>query len=274
MRGVNILDNIARDARFAVRQLLKRPAFTVTAIMTLSLGLCASIAIFAFVDAALIRPLPYQDPSKLVGVFERSPQVARSNLSYLDYLDWKRLNRVFSTLSAYQGGGIALQTADGLQRTPSARVSDDFFQTLGVTPALGRAFRKGEDLPDAPRLVILSYGAWQARYGAQNDVLGRTVTLDGEPRVIVGVLPRDFHFAPVGAAEFWLPLHASNPCDKRRSCHNLYGVARLAEGVSVSAAGANMVSIAADLERQYPDSNRQPRSSIWRRSSSATSGRS
>src|SRR3982751_2201055 len=139
-------DDLARDARFALRQLRRQPAFTLTATITLALGIAASVAIFAFVDAALLRPLPYRDPARLVGVFERSPQFARSNLSYLDYLDWKRLNTVFSSLAAYQGTGVTLQTAGGAERVAAARVSDDFFRTLGVSPAAGRDFRGGEDL--------------------------------------------------------------------------------------------------------------------------------
>jgi macrolide transport system ATP-binding/permease protein len=252
----NVIDNLARDLRFAVRQLRRSPGFTATAIGTFALGTSASVAVFCFVDAALIKPLPYPHPSRLVGVFESIPIFPRSNLSYLDYLDWKKLNGVFASLSAYQGSGVTLTTPDGAARAPGARVSDDFFRTLGVAPVLGRDFRPGEDLPSAPRTVILSYAAWHARFGGRTDALGQTVTLNGQPNVIVGVLPRDFHFAPVEPADFWTTLHASNGCDVRRGCHNLYGVARLADGVSVQTAAANIASIARHLEEQYPDSNR------------------
>jgi len=257
-----LADNFTQDIRFAIRQLRKSPVFAATSILTLALGLCAAIAIFAFVDAALIRPLPYKDPSRLVGVYERVQVFPQSNLSYADYLDWKRLNTVFTSLSAYQGTGATLTTSDGVDRVPAARVSDDFFQTLGVAPILGRDFRPGEDLPQAPRLVLLSYGAWQKRYGGRSDVLGQTVTLNDAPNVIIGVLPREFHFAPAEPADFWLSLHADNPCELRRSCHNLYGVARLRDGVTVDAAAANIAAIASQLEQQYPDSNRGQGSAI------------
>jgi macrolide transport system ATP-binding/permease protein len=256
MRGQTLFDNLRQDIRFAVRQLRKSPAFTGTAVCTLALGMCASVAIFAFVDASLIKPLPYADPSRLVGVFERVPMFPQSNLSYADYLDWKKMNTVFTSLAAYQGGGATLTTPEGAQRAPSARVSDNFFETLGVVPIAGRDFRPGEDLPAAPRAVLLSHGAWQRRFGARADVLGTTVTLNGDPHVIIGVLPAAFHFAPAGPAEFWTTLHANNGCDLRRSCHNLYGVARLKDGASVRAAQAQMIEIARQLERQYPDSNR------------------
>lgn len=250
------LDSIRQDLRFALRQLRKNPVFTTTAVFTLALGLCASTGMFAFVDAALIRPLPYSSPSRLAGVFESVPMFPRSNLSYADYLDWKRLNTVFSSLSAYRGSGVVLTTPSGAQRAAGARVSHDFFRTLGVSPVLGRDFVPGEDLPSAARSVILSYSAWQTRYGGQPDVLGRVLVLNGDPATIVGVLPSSFHFAPMGSAEFWVPLQPIGPCEARRSCHNLYGVARLRDEVSIETANANVVSIARDLERQYPDSNR------------------
>jgi len=255
-------DNVIQDIRFAVRQLRKSPLFALTAIAILALGLCAAIAIFAFVDGALIRPLPYRSPSRLVGVYERVQVFPRSNLSYADYLDWKRVNTVFSSFAAYQGTGATLATAEGVERVPAARVSDDFFRTLGVDPALGRDFRPGEDLPDAQRTVLLSYGAWQKRYGSRPDVLGQTVTLNDAPNVIIGVLPRGFHFAPAEPADFWVALHANSPCELRRGCHNLYGVARLRDGVSIEAAAANIAAIANQLEQQYPESNRGQGSAI------------
>src|SRR5262249_39399713 len=150
------------DVRFALRQLRKSPSFTVTAVFALALGMCASLAIFAFVDAALLQPLPFPQPDRLVRVYQRVPMFPRSNLSYLDYLDWKKLNAVFSSLSAYQGAGAILTTDAGAVRVSGARVSDDFFRTLEVAPAAGRDFRSGEDQPSAQKTVILGYAAWQS----------------------------------------------------------------------------------------------------------------
>jgi macrolide transport system ATP-binding/permease protein len=253
---MELTGDILQDGRFTLRQLRKNPGFTCTAVLTLALGLCASLAIFAFVDAALLRPLPYRAPSRLVGVYEAVQMFPQSNLSYADYRDWKSLNKSFDSLSAYQKSGLSLTAPGGAQRAPGARVSDDFFRTLGVSPVLGRDFRPGEDLASAPRTALLSYAAWQARYGGSPGVLGQSVTLNGMPHVIVGVLPRHFHFAPAEPADFWIALHASNPCDLRRSCHNLFGVARLKDGVSIESAGAEMTAVAQQLERAYPDSNR------------------
>ena len=251
------------DVRFALRQLRKSPGFTITAVCTLALGFCASLAIFAFADAAFLRPLPFRDPGRLVGVYETVPMFPRSNLSHLDYLDWKRLNSVFSSLAAYQGSGATLTTAAGAQLVPAARVSADFFRTLGVAPALGRDFRDGEDHTGADKTVVLSYDAWQSRFGGRADVIGTAVTLNEAPYVVVGVMARDFTFAPVEPVDFWVPLQASpKGCDSRRSCHNLYGVARLADGATIAGAAANMKSIASALEQQYPDSNRGQGSTV------------
>ena len=249
-------ESILQDFRFAIRQLRKSSGFASTAILILALGICANVAIFAFVDAILIKPLPYQNPSQLVGVFGSIPLCPQCNLSYPDYLDWKRLNKVFSSMAAYNINGFTLNTPAGAQLVEGARVSDDFFRTLGVHPVLGRDFHAGEDLPSAPAAVLLTYAAWQKRFGGKPDVLGQSVTLDEVPHTIIGVLPPGFQFAPVGPAEFWSSLQPVNGCEKRRGCHNLYGIARLKEGVSVQAALADTKSIAAQLEAQYPDSNR------------------
>jgi macrolide transport system ATP-binding/permease protein len=257
MRGLNPVDHLMNDVRFAGRQLLKNREFAGTAIMMLALGMCSSIAIFAFVDAALIQPLPYSKPERLLGVYEKiDPWCPQCNLSWLDYLDWKKQNSTLASLDIYQGHGYSMTARDGAVPVRGARVSDGFFRTLGVVPVLGRDFYDGEDQPGAARSVILSYVTWQKQFGGQRNVLGQTVALDRIPRVIVGVLPKDFHFAPVGVAEFWTPFHPESECDLRRSCHGLYGVGRLQDGVSAAAALGNLVSIAKALEKLHPDSNR------------------
>jgi macrolide transport system ATP-binding/permease protein len=256
MRGFNLLDNLRKDLGFTIRQLQKNPAFTGTAIFVLALGMCASLSIFSFVDAALIKPLPYRDPARLLAVYETNPMFSRSNLSYPDYLDWKQRNSVLRSLDIYQSRGFRVDTPSGAQPARGARVSDGFFRTLGVAPVLGRDFYPGEDQPSAPRTTLLSYAAWQGQYGGRRDVLGRAVTLDGDPYVIIGVLPREFHFAPTGRPAYWIAFHALGSCDLRRSCHSIYGVARLRDAISVQAARANLKAIAGQLEKEYPPSNR------------------
>ncbi|MFZ0592507.1 MAG: ABC transporter permease [Bryobacteraceae bacterium] len=264
MRGLALIDNAGQDLRYTIRQLQNSPGFTCSAIFVLALGISASVAIFSLVDAALIKPLPYRDPSRLVSVFETNPTGLRYPVSYPDYQDWKHFNKVFSSIDAYDvSGGFTLSTPSGPQMVAGTRVSAGFFHTLGIVPVLGRDFHSGEDLPAAPRTVLISYAAWQERFGGRRDVLGQSVTLNGSPNLIIGVLPRDFHFAPAGNVEFWGTLRdtgatfaETNPCEKRRDCHSLNTVARLKDGISLQTALAAMTSIAQQLQRQYPATNR------------------
>jgi len=249
------MENFLQDTRFALRQLRKSPGFAATAMIMLATGICASVAIFAFVDAALLKPLPYQSPARLVGVYESETGCERCPLSYRDYLDWKRLNTVFTSLDIYNPKGATISTASGPRLTPIGRVSARFFSSLGVTPFLGRDFSTGEDAVGAPRIALLSYGAWQRNYGGRTDIVGQNVTLDDTPTTIVGVLPRDFQFAPAQSPEFWIPLQPAGDCEKDRGCHNLFGVARLKDGTSVGTALSNTKIVARQLEQQYPDSN-------------------
>jgi macrolide transport system ATP-binding/permease protein len=254
---IPFVENLARDLRFALRQLSGNPGFTCTATLMLALGMCASVAIFAFVDAALIKPLPYKDSKRLVGVYEKIEGTCPyCNLSYPDYLDWKRQNTVFKSLDAYGHQNFILSTSTGVERAAGARASDGFFRTLGVTPILGRDFRRGEDQLSAPRTVLLNYAEWQQRYGGSKDVLGKTVILDGQVNEIIGVLPRDFQFAPAEPADYWSTLHASSECDLRRSCHSLFGIARLKDGVTLQSALADVTGIADRLAQQYPGDNK------------------
>jgi len=164
---IPLLESLVQDLRFTLRQLRKNPAFTVTATAMVALGIGASVAIFAFVDAALIKPLPYENTSRLLFVTETTPVIPRAAISYPDYLDWKKLNRVFESMDVYGPRGYAISTSAGVEMVPGARTSDGIFRTLGVTPILGRDFYVGEDLPDAPKTVILSYASWQKRFGGK-----------------------------------------------------------------------------------------------------------
>jgi macrolide transport system ATP-binding/permease protein len=255
-------ETVLQDLRYALRQLRKNPGFAFTAIVILALGMGVSVAIFGFVDAALLQPLPYRAPDRLMSVDERSANFAHSNLSRADYEDWKRMNRTFSSLEVYGGTGYLLHTPSGTEPVPARRVSAGFFDTLGIRMMLGRGFLPGEDRPGGSKIVILSYGTWLKRFGARRDVVGQSVSLSGADYTIVGVLPRDFAFAPGRDSEFWTPLLDKNGCEKRRSCHNLDGIGRLRDGVTMQQALADLSTIAAQLERQYPDSNKDQDASV------------
>ncbi len=256
MRGLNAIDNLLRDTRFAFRQLRKNPAFAATAILVFSLGIGASVAIFAFVDAALIQPLPYRNPSRLMSLFAVTPPCPTCTVSYFDFEDWKDRNTSFESMAAYRYFPYAWTGPSGAEPVTGFRVTDGFFRTLGIKPVLGRDFYPGEDLPAAPKTALLSYSAWQQRYGGKADVLGKVAILDDTQFLIIGVLPRDFEFGS-SAAEFWSPLRAlPNSCEIRRGCHGDHVVARLKDGVSQQAAAAELQAIAKRMQEQYPDTNR------------------
>ncbi len=250
------VETVFQDVSFALRQLRRNPGFGLMAVLILALGMGVSVAIFGFVDAALIEPLPYAQPNRLVDVTEMAPGWPRSNLSLPDYEDWKRMNTTLSSLEAYGYTGYLLRMGLTTEPVNAGRVSDGFFRTLGVKPILGRNFLPGEDRPGGAKIVILPYGTWQKRFSGRANVIGQSVSLDGNNYTIVGVLPRNFVFAPEGSAEFWVPLLDKNGCDQRRDCHNLFGMGRLRDGVTVGAARADFKRIAAQLEAQYPQSNK------------------
>ncbi len=269
MRHVNFLEHRIQDLRFALRQLLKYPGFASTAILVLALGVATSVTIFAFVDAALIKPLPYEQPSRLFTVFGTRPDRAATqtsgDLSYLDFLDWQERNRAFRSMAAFDvRAGFILTTPAGPEPVPGLRVTSGFFRTLGVKPVLGRDFHREEEGPSAPPTVMLSYAAWQARFGGRSDVLGRTVTLqapwlpDGESHLVIGVLPPDFQFAMAQRADFWVTIRGAQGCWGRRSCRSLLAVARLRDDVSLQPATANMTSVLEQLRDEYPADHRNP----------------
>lgn len=259
---------LLQDFRYALRQLLKSRGFAFTVLIVLSLGIAASVAMFGLVDAALIRPLPYADPSRLVAItemFSSSPSSAATyfDVSYLDFLDWKSRNKVFASIDAYAlNGGFTVSGGEGAQQVTGARVSAGLFRTLGVTPILGRSFLPDEDVSGGPRPLVLSYSTWQNRFAGRKQVLGESLIVNGIPRTVVGVLPREFHFAPVRAAEFWITLKASDPCESDRGCHNLGVIGRLKDGASLQTAQAAMKSIAQQLQVEYPDPDRDETTAV------------
>jgi predicted permease len=259
------MDTFLQDIRYGVRVLRRRPGFTIVAALVLMLAIGANVTIFTFVDAALLRPLPYQHADQLVKVWDtrRSEVSSRFEASYPDYLDWKHQNEVFSSLAAYNRAGNAILSANsGPEMIPVATVSDNFFQTLGVAPMLGRAFQDGEEAASSPRYALLSYGFWQRQFGGRPDSIGKSLTLNSVPRTIIGVLPKSFHFAPGGEADLYVTFHATGGMLTRRNLHWLHPIGRLKPGVSLEQAQSSMNTLAANLEKQYPDSNKDLRTAV------------
>ena len=248
--GLVWVDILARDVKFALRQLLRSPGFALTAMVVLALGMGASLAIFAFVDAALLEPLPYAQPNRIMSVNERGYGHPRWPLSYPDFLDWQRLNKSFSSLDIYGGAGWVLRAGDGAEPVSGARVSGGFFRTLGVRPVVGRDFAAGEDRLGGPNVVILSYGAWLHRFDGRGAIVGQTVDLDNQAYTVIGVLPRTFTFARAGNAEFWVPINRLSAHEQQRTFYNFWGVGRLRDGVTAHAAQAETTAISEMLNKQ------------------------
>lgn len=249
-------ETVMQDLQFAVRQLRKNPGFAVIASFILALGMGISVAMFGFVDAALVRPLPFFQPDRLLAVDESTSMFPKSNISREDYADMTRMQTTMSSLDVITGTGYLLHQGATSMPVTGARVSAGYFRTLGIKPMLGRDFVQGEDQPGKPKIVMLSYGTWLKRFGARRDVVGQTVTLSGENFTIVGVLPPEVTYGPRGSREFWAPLLDTNGCETRRSCHNFDGVGRLRDGVTEEQAADEMKRIMAQLAAQYPDSNK------------------
>src|SRR5215469_1597344 len=173
------MESILQDLRFELRTLIKSPRFTSIALVTLVLGIAANVAIFTFVDATLIQPLPYRDASHLMEVYEtrRAEVFTQFEASYPDFLDWRAQQHVFEGVAGYGQNQVLLRGAGAPELLPSAAVTDNFFQTLGVQPIAGRDFRSGEDLAATPRTVMLSYGWWQRHFGGK-DVIGQVLNID------------------------------------------------------------------------------------------------
>jgi macrolide transport system ATP-binding/permease protein len=258
-----MIETILQDLRYEVRALFKSPRFTSIALITLVLGIAANIAIFTFVDVALLRPLPYRDASRLIELYDtRSMDVnTQFESSYPDFLDWRIQQQAFEGLAGYSQNQVLLRGGGAPELLPSAVVTDNFFQTIGVPPLVGRDFRNGEDLASAPRMVMLSYGWWQKHFGGK-DVIGQALSIDDQPNTIIGVLPADFHFAPVGDPDLWLTLHAEGGMLQRRNLHWLSVVGRLKPGISRESAASAMNLIAEGLEKQYPQTNDKLRTAL------------
>jgi putative ABC transport system permease protein len=248
------LDSFWKDIRFGLRTLAKAPGTTLAALIALALGIGANSAIFSVVSGVLLKPLPYPRPDQLMVVMAKNPEAGfpRFSVSVPDFEDWRRQNRSFQQMVALSPGRFNLTTGDRPEALQGARVSADFFTALKLEPILGRGFRADEDRAGGERVVVLSEGLWRRRFGAAPGIIGRAVTLDGEPRTVVGVAPPGLDFP--AKSELWLPL-AVDPAKESRGGHYLMVLGRLKPGTSQRQAGAEMAAIAGRLERQYPDSN-------------------
>ncbi|HEY6186732.1 MAG TPA: ABC transporter permease [Pyrinomonadaceae bacterium] len=251
------MGSLLQDVRYGFRLLLKRPGFTIIAVLTLAFGIGANTAIFTVVDAALLRPLPYREPDRLVHLWETSPQkeFSEREASYADYLDWKKQTQVFEDLAGFSFRSFALTGRETPELVSGAAVTDSFFRVLGVEPVLGRSFQPGDELQGGPRLVLMSYGLWQSRFGGDPSIVGKPIISSGNSYTVIGILPASFKFAPTPAAELWTPLTPTPQQLERRSWHWLHVIGRLKPGLSIEQGQAEMAGIARAIAEQYPDSH-------------------
>ncbi len=243
------------DVRYSLRLLRKSPGFTAIAIATLALGIGANTAIFSAVDAVLIRPLPYSDPDRLVLVWEDNSAAGfpRNTPAPGNYVDWKRLQHSFFAMAATRGGSASVTSDGPPEQILGRRVSQNFFDVLGVRPAIGRTFTEEEDRTSAP-VILISDGLWRRRYGGDRAILGRTILMSDNRYEIIGVMPPGFVFRS-REIDYWAPIDLAPAVLADHNSHFLNVVARLAPGVSLAAANDDMHRVAKELERQYPSSN-------------------
>ena len=257
-------DALVHEARFVLRALRRSPGFTAAATLTLALSVGATTAVFSVVDAVLIRPLPVADPDRLVSVFEvnRERGVLQSPPSGPNYLDWRREARSFTGLATYRSEALTLTGVSSPDVLDGAGVSANFFDVLGIPPALGRTFRPGEDERGGARVIVLGYGMWQERFAGRTDIIGRALTIDRQPFEVVGVMPE--HFAFPRRIEAWRPADVSRAgsaaglaegAPESRQARYLSVIGRLRPGVRPAQAEQEMAGIAASLARAYPIDN-------------------
>jgi len=267
------MQTIKQDVRYGIRTLAKNPGFVAVTVITLALGIGANTAIFSVVNAVLLRPLPYKDPASLVAFHSLNLSSGESfGISPADYLDWKQQTQSFDQLALYTFGSFTIKDQEHPEDIPAGRVSTNFFQTLGVEPLLGRGFVAEEGQLNGPAAVVLSYQLWQRRFGGDPAIVGKTIesynpftssqraasgapaTNASEGTTVIGVMPAGFKFPAY--VEAWTPLAFDSGEMKYRASRYMQVVGRLKQGQTLASGQAEMKTIAARLEAQYPRDNK------------------
>jgi putative ABC transport system permease protein len=255
MRILQWLEELRTDVTFAVRQLRAAPVFALVAILTLALGIGANSAIFALVDATLLRPLPYGDAARLVAIYENTATNGPDYVSPLNMRDWNTRNRTFERIAAYTPsvGGMVMAGADGRAETVSRQwVTAEIFDVLGVTPIAGRTFR-GTDDEQRANAVVMSEALWRTRFNADPAVIGRELRLDGSLWTVVGVVPESFQLS--GRSSLWAMRPVLGAPPRARGSHVFVAVGRLKPGVTLATATSDLSAVAGGLAREFPQTN-------------------
>src|SRR5437588_6126404 len=251
------LETFRSDLRYGVRALLKSPMFTVTAVLTLAPGIGASAAIFSVIDAVLLRPLPWREPARTVMIWSRWTAFDKTWVADGEVLDYRRRARAFADVAAWSDGQINITGSGEPQRVPYAQVTANTFAVLGATAIVGRPFTAAEDVPNGPRLAVISHALWTQRFGGDPAVVGRTVQLNGQLYEILGVMPAGFvlptDYRNPDATVLWVPLQI-DPASTDHGSHGLYAAGRLRPDASVGQGSAELHDLAQAMTREglYP----------------------
>jgi putative ABC transport system permease protein len=250
---------LSTDFKHGLRVLLKNPGFTAAAIIVLALGIGANTAIFSVVNAVLLRPLPFRDPSSLVQVWhvpppKSFPGMTEFSVSAANFIDWQRRNDVFDKMAIYTGSSLNLTGREQPEALQGAAVSADFFSILQVPPMLGRTFTPDEDQQGKNHAVILSYGLWKSRFAANPNIAGQSVSFDGQSYIVTGVMGPKFKFP--GWAQYWTPMGWTDKERAVRGEHHYMVIARLKPNTPMLQAQAQMNAISSRLEQRYPEDDK------------------
>jgi predicted permease len=251
----SLLSGLGQDLRYAFRTLRNSPGFTAIAMFALALGIGANSAIFSVVNAVLLQPLAYPDPSRLMRIFETTPEFPESSVAYPNYIDWRRTSHSFTDMGASRADDFNFTGSGEPEQLDGEYVSASLFPVLGVSPALGRNFLPAEDRPGAACSAMLTYSLWQGHFGGDPNILGRTLHLNALTCNVVGVMPKGFRLRE--KVQIFIPIEQWNRVDLRsRDIHpGLRVVGRLKPNVTIAAAQDEMDAIGKDLARQYPATN-------------------
>jgi putative ABC transport system permease protein len=243
--GWTRLEQLARDVRYGLRQVRRNPAFSATAIATLALGIGGMTAMFSAFDAILVRPLPYADADRLVMIWDdlsRSGAESKFYSTPAEWLEWRRLNTVFTDIGLTQSGDATLSGDSEPEQVPARKTTANFWSVLGVQPLIGRVFTEEEDVKGV-RVILISHGLWQRRYGGSPDVLGRKITVNDNSYEVIGVMPREFYFLPARDIDIWMPASFPDWMRNNFTWHDAHVVARLKPGMTLELAQESMAAL-------------------------------
>ena len=254
------METLIQDLRYGFRMLMKSPAFTAVAIVTLALGIGANTALFSVINGVLLSPLPFSEPDQLVTLHENKPNFEGGSVSYSNFRDWQKDNRTFSSVALARGYAFSLTGLGDAEQVTGEFVSSDFFRVLGVKPMIGRTFTQDEEPVGAGPVALISEGLWQRKFSSAPDVLGKNITLDARGYTIVGVIPASFHLVIPGfrEAQVYAPIGQwSNPLLLQRGAGlGFHGIGRLKPNVTIEQARADMAGVTGNLANAFPDADK------------------